>query len=113
MQGGTSKNSKRCIDSPFERVSKNIHYEKVAKLQAKLKNNKTFMNMAVHDMRNPTNAIIFGVNETIQMLKNQKKKIDSIRKMRKQRRKNVNLYASQIIASVYSSDISVSNNSQS
>ena len=42
--------------------------------------------MAVHDMRNPTNAITFGVNETLQMLKNQKKKIESIRKMRKLRR---------------------------
>ena len=46
--------------------------------------------MAVHDMRNPTNAITFGVNETLQMLKNQKKKIESIRKMRKQRRHFIN-----------------------
>ena len=43
------------------------------------------MNMAIHDMRNPTNAITFGVNETIQMLRNQKKKIESIKKMRKSR----------------------------
>ena len=69
-ESGVSMKSNKKPANPFERVSKNIHYEKVRKLQAKLKNNKTFMNMAVHDMRNPTNAITFGVNETLQMLKN-------------------------------------------
>ena len=48
------------------------------------------MNMAVHDMRNPTNAITFGVNETLTMLRNQKKKIESMRKMRKNRRNFIN-----------------------
>jgi hypothetical protein len=35
----------------------NVHFDKVNKLQQQLKNNKMFMNMVIHDMRNPTNAI--------------------------------------------------------
>jgi hypothetical protein len=68
--------------NPFERVYNNVNFEKVLKLQSQLKNNKILMNMAIHDMRNPANAITFGVNETIQMLLNQKKKVASIKKMR-------------------------------
>ena len=72
MRNGSavSQKSNQAGSSPFDRISKTIHDEKVAKMQAQLKNNKTYMNMAVHDMRNPTNAITFGVNETLQMLKN-------------------------------------------
>ena len=39
--------------------------------------------MVIHDMRNPTTAIQFGVNEAIQMLQNQSKKVESIKKMKK------------------------------
>lgn len=46
--------------------------------------------MAIHDMRNPTNAIIFGLSETIQMLLNQKKKIESIRSRRNLRYEFIN-----------------------
>jgi len=41
-------------------------------------------------MRNPANAIYFGVNETIQMLLSQKKKIQSIKKMRRLRYQFIN-----------------------
>ena len=69
--------------SPGMKIHQKTYKDDVEKLKSQLKNNKTYMNMAVHDLRNPTNAITFGVNETLQMLKNQKKKIKSIRKMRK------------------------------
>ena len=54
--------------NPIERACNNINFGKVLMLQNQLKNNKILMNMAIHDMRNPANAIFFGVNETIQML---------------------------------------------
>jgi hypothetical protein len=49
-------------------------------MQNKLKNNRMFMDMVIHDMRNPTNSITFGITETIQMLKNQHNKIKSIKR---------------------------------
>ena len=76
--------------NPFDRIYSNIHVEKMLKLQSKLKSLKVLMTMSVHDMRNPANAIQFGVNETIQMLSNQKKKIESIKKMRQLRHQFIN-----------------------
>jgi hypothetical protein len=57
--------SKKGLESLLEKICQDIQYKNVAKLKAQLKNNKTFMNMAIHDMRNPTNAIAFAVNETL------------------------------------------------
>lgn len=85
-----STKSREQEQSYFEKVSQKIYQAKMAKLEAQLKSNKTLMNMAIHDMRNPTNAIIFGVNETLQMLKCQRKKMDFIRKLRRKRRKFMN-----------------------
>ena len=42
-----------------------IYNKKLAQLQHQLKNNKIFINMVIHDMRNPTTAIQFGISETI------------------------------------------------
>ena len=36
--------------------------------------------MIIHDMRNPTTAIQFGVGEAIQMLNNQKGKVRNMKK---------------------------------
>lgn len=41
---------------------------KVKKLQKQLTNNKIFLNMVIHDMRNPTNSIEFAVKEVIKLL---------------------------------------------
>ena len=63
------KGQSQSSQNPFDRVQTN-YLEQVLELQSQLKNNKILMNMAIHDMRNPTNAIVFGVTETIQMLRN-------------------------------------------
>lgn len=42
--------------------------QKVRKLQKQLINNKIFLNMVIHDMRNPTNSIEFAVKEVIRLM---------------------------------------------
>lgn len=37
-------------------------------LQVEVRSNKVFLNMVIHDMRNPTNAIEFGIRQTIETL---------------------------------------------
>ena len=41
---------------------------KVQKLQKQLTTNKIFMNMVIHDMRNPTNSIEFALKEVLNLL---------------------------------------------
>lgn len=41
---------------------------KIIKLQKQLINNKIFLNMVIHDMRNPTNSIEFAVKEVLKLL---------------------------------------------
>lgn len=45
-----------------------ILQKKVKKLQTQLVNNKIFLNMVIHDMRNPTNSIEFAVKEVLRLL---------------------------------------------
>jgi hypothetical protein len=40
----------------------------VKKLQKQLVNNKIFLNMVIHDMRNPTNSIEFAVKEVLRLI---------------------------------------------
>ena len=42
--------------------------ERVKDLQMQLKNNKIFMNMVIHDMRNLTNSIEFALKEVLRHL---------------------------------------------
>jgi len=44
------------------------HNKKVHLLETKLKNTKIFLNMVIHDMRNPTTSIEFAVKEVIKLL---------------------------------------------
>ena len=44
------------------------HGKKIEQLEIKLKNTKIFLNMVIHDMRNPTTSIEFAVKEVIKML---------------------------------------------
>ena len=44
------------------------HNKKVELLETKLKNTKIFLNMVIHDMRNPTTSIEFAVKEVIKLL---------------------------------------------
>jgi hypothetical protein len=44
------------------------HNKKVDLLETKLKNTKIFLNMVIHDMRNPTTSIEFAVKEVIKLL---------------------------------------------
>jgi hypothetical protein len=41
---------------------------KIKKLQRQLINNKIFLNMVIHDMRNPTNSIEYGIKEVLKIL---------------------------------------------
>jgi hypothetical protein len=41
---------------------------KIKKLEKQLNNTKIFMNMVIHDMRNPTNSIEFAIKEVLKML---------------------------------------------
>lgn len=47
------------------------HGKKIEQLEIKLKNTKIFLNMVIHDMRNPTTSIEFAVKEVIKMLERQ------------------------------------------
>lgn len=42
--------------------------EKVKRLEQQVKNSKLFLNMVIHDMRNPANSIEFGLKETLKLL---------------------------------------------
>ena len=42
--------------------------QKIKKLQKQLINNKIFLNMVIHDMRNPTNSIEYGIKEVLKIL---------------------------------------------
>ena len=43
--------------------------QRVQDLELSLDSNKIFLNMVVHDMRNPTNQVEFMVTETLDLLK--------------------------------------------
>ena len=47
------------------------HGKKIEQLEIKLKNTKIFLNMVIHDMRNPTTSIEFAVKEVIKLLERQ------------------------------------------
>jgi hypothetical protein len=51
---------------------------KKIELENKLENNKVFLNMVVHDMRNPTNQIEYILNQSIERLKDLKNHFNSI-----------------------------------
>jgi predicted phage tail protein len=51
---------------------------KKIELENKLENNKVFLNMVVHDMRNPTNQIEYILNQSIEQLKDLKNHFNSI-----------------------------------
>ena len=42
--------------------------QKIKHLQKQLVNNKIFLNMVIHDMRNPTNSIEFAIKEVLKLL---------------------------------------------
>ena len=43
--------------------------KKIKSLEGQLKNTKIFLNMVIHDMRNPSNSIEFAIKEVIKMLR--------------------------------------------
>ena len=51
--------------------------EKSSMLETNLENNKIFLNMVVHDMRNPTNQIDFTLQQSLEQLIILKKEIES------------------------------------
>ena len=47
-------------------------------LETNLENNKIFLNMVVHDMRNPTNQIDFTLQQSLEQLTILKKELESL-----------------------------------
>ena len=47
-------------------------------LEKNLENNKIFLNMVVHDMRNPTNQIDFTLQQSLEQLTILKKELESL-----------------------------------
>ena len=43
--------------------------EKATKVEKNLDNTKIFLNMVIHDLRNPTNQVEYLVNQSLQKLK--------------------------------------------
>ena len=52
--------------------------KKIVQMQNNLNGNKVFLNMVVHDMRNPTSQIEFTLKQSLEHLTNMKKKLDSL-----------------------------------
>jgi hypothetical protein len=52
--------------------------EKSSMLETNLENNKIFLNMVVHDMRNPTNQIDFTLQQSLEQLTILKKELESL-----------------------------------
>ena len=44
-----------------------------------INSNKIFMNMAIHDMRNPTGAIEFGIQESLKKLEMHQEKFNKLK----------------------------------
>ncbi len=44
-----------------------LYRKKIKKLEKQLNNTKIFLNMVIHDMRNPTNSIEFAIKQIIQI----------------------------------------------
>jgi hypothetical protein len=42
--------------------------KKIKKLEKQLVNTKIFLNMVIHDMRNPTNSIEYAIKEVIRVI---------------------------------------------
>jgi light-regulated signal transduction histidine kinase (bacteriophytochrome) len=52
--------------------------EKNNELKNSLESNKIFLNMVVHDMRNPTNQIEYILNQSINQLKDLKNHLNNL-----------------------------------
>ena len=52
--------------------------EKSSLLETNLENNKIFLNMVVHDMRNPTNQIDFTLQQSLEHLTILKEELESL-----------------------------------
>lgn len=48
---------------PFSKNRVASDNQEIGKLRDNLKNMKVFMNMVIHDLRNPTNQIKYGVDQ--------------------------------------------------
>ena len=66
--------------SKIEQKNFTLDYFKNKKIELEnnLENNKVFLNMVVHDMRNPTNQIEYILNQSIEQLKDLKNHLNSI-----------------------------------
>ena len=65
-----SQQKNKVLEEKIAQLQEN-HGKKIEQLEIKLKNTKIFLNMVIHDMRNPTTSIEFAVKEVIKMLERQ------------------------------------------
>jgi hypothetical protein len=69
-KGAKSDTLKKLIDHYENKIEQKqtaleFFKKKVKDLETSLESNKIFLNMAVHDMRNPTNQMEFLVSQTV------------------------------------------------
>ena len=61
-------------------LGKMILEKKMEMIKQQLNSNKIFLNMVIHDMRNPSSSIIFAVKELQKILGSHFKKIKVLKK---------------------------------
>ena len=64
--GGAATASVHTHTSLIEKYKK-----KIKQLELQVQNSKIFLNMVIHDLRNPTNSIEFALREVIKLLSQQ------------------------------------------
>jgi signal transduction histidine kinase len=63
----------KMLEKKIERLQRDAKNTQES-LQKKLKNTKIFLNMVIHDMRNPTTSIEFALKEVLSMILKAKEK---------------------------------------
>ena len=52
--------------------------EKISSLDKQLDSNKIFLNMVIHDMRNPSNSAEYGMQQIKEIISNAQKECDKL-----------------------------------
>ena len=73
FDGGLSRYKAKIkqLQQKLEQKNQALQYfkEKSVKLEKSLENTKIFLNMVIHDLRNPTNQVEFLVSQSVKKLK--------------------------------------------
>lgn len=95
------------MEEKLEQKNEALQYFKAksVKLEKSLENTKIFLNMVIHDLRNPTNQVEYLVNQSVKKLKVIQQKFSKLRDKFKVEKKvslsDVSEYAPAELASVF------------